>query len=287
MNGLQDVKVKEITVVEGTHEHVMLQTKTTIQNPSSITIQLGTVHFRLLHDGQPVGLLTLPQSQIHPGRNEMIAMATYAPSGRTSHQLAGRHLLSQYLAGLSSTVQIQGFADSCKDCETGGGHFFAPAVATMKITTEMPGLGQPLLREARLLLFQTNPVTMSAPASLLMYNPFDVGVELSSMDGTVVLAQQPTEDGSSSPYSTAEVVRREVGSIHVELEEPWSLPPKEEYWSAPVSMRVKLGMGAVNAVVQMTTQQLSVDVEAVLGCKIGDYSTEVNYQQFQVPVSLG
>jgi hypothetical protein len=279
MCGLQQVEVGQITVVEGTSDHVTLHTETKIHNPSPITIQLGTVHFYLYHDSQPVGRLTLPQSQIHPGENYMKAICHYAPSDRASHRLAGRHLLSQYLAGLPSTVQIRGFPGSCKDCETGGGNFFAPAVATMQITTKMPGLDQRLLKEARLLLFQTNPVTRTAPASLLMLNPFDVPVELHSMDGVVTLMQ--------ADEMTGETTRLEVGSIQVNLEPAWVLPPKEEYLSEPVGMKVKLGMGAVNALVKVATQKLVVDVEAVLGCRIGEYATEVNYQQFDVPVTLG
>lgn len=309
MDGLKEVDVLSVMVEEGTRHHILIRTQTRILNPSSISINMGTTEFLLIHEGEQVGRMVLPHASMRPGYNDFQALVYYAPGNKVAAQRAGRRLLSQHLAGLASVIQVRGHPDSCQRSESGGGHFLAPAVASMRLTTILPGQPTPLIQEARLWLFQTNPVTMIAPSSLLLQNPFDAPVTISRIEGVVTLSPPLAEEGQESPTPTPEDVQggaaarsstpnswsgllegsstQPLGHLSVQLEEPWRIEARSEFLSTPVPMRVAMSLATVNALVQVaTTKGLRVDVEAELDCLMGEFALTVSYKQLRVPVVL-
>lgn len=285
MKGLREITVlPDIAVVAGTVERITMHARCTIFNPSDVGINMGTVEFTMVHDDQPVGSMELPHCVIQPGLNHIEAVARFHPGERGSERIAGRHLLSQYIAGLPSVIRILGSLDSCRRSETGGGRYLAPAVAALDIETVLPGMAEPLLKESILYLLQTNPITFNAPAALVMINPFDVAITVVSINGGVRLS---SSGGAAGDAAVAALVNTELGTINEILQRPWIMSPRAPFTTPVVGMRVRLGMATLSAVLKMATAVLRVDVEAVLVCRIGAYETVVNYQQMSVPVIVG
>jgi hypothetical protein len=103
-----------------------------------------------------------------------------------------------------------------------------------------------------------------------LLNPFDESISLTEIHGTVSLRG------------------RTIGAIDEKLtENRWiTVGPKQAKRTEKLYLSLKINLVALNALLTAATGQLTVDVRAVISCRVGTYACQLNYSQDYVPVEL-
>jgi hypothetical protein len=173
MAGLKEATIDGIQVLSGSKDQLTISANVTLRNASPIALDLGHVQFTLLHEQQPIGLVTINDMRLSSGLCRVQALVQFCPDRQQSAAwTSGRHLLSAFVSGTDRPVCIQGSTKSTTI------EYLQPAMASLEMETIMPGLSAPLLQSATLMLFQTNPFLFTAPARLELKNPFDVNIRV-------------------------------------------------------------------------------------------------------------
>lgn len=263
MQSLQQVSIDSIRVTGGTATHLVIDVQVLMFNPSSVSISMSDIQFTLMFQSLLLGTVLMETLDLRSGQNRVSARVLFHPDRRVDGQvLAGRKLLSQFTCGQPSQVLIVGTSSSSPL------KYLAPTLQTISIPTVMTGLDQPLIQGASMSVFSANPITMRAPSKLDIYNPFEAPIFINRIQGTVSLAQ------------------RIIGDIDVTLTTPIELLPQQVAKTPEIGIKLRLGLSAVNALLRGAAGQLAVDVESVIGCKVGQYAVELDYSQKDVPVEL-
>lgn len=278
MAGLNRVSVQEINVTKGTTDHVLMETSLIMENVSDVGIEMGTVKFLVLYDSEIVGYCIMRDVMLMPGQNHLGAEVYFCPERDNSALLfAARKMMSNFIQGKSNNVQIIGYEDSAPQYP-----FMQTSFESLRIPTSISGISMPLISSATMFLMKANPVTLTAPSQLVLVNPFDETIRITRMKGHVSMMDRiigeidvdlmPSVSSSSWRNDDSQVI---------------TIGGRQEVETGPIYLKLKINFIAINALLQAATNSLYVDVQSTIGCYVGDYATEIDYEQFDVPVQLG
>jgi hypothetical protein len=202
--------------------------------------------------------------KLEGGSNEIVALVRVQPDPEDQRSVrAAQRMLSNYVSGLPSKLLLSGTQ------QTTPLQFISDAMSSISIPMTLDGLSRPLLVSTSLLLFQANPVTMIAPAQMLIQNPFDEYIMIYRVtDGQVGFGG------------------RIIGTIDYRLDRPMVIPPKQTKVSEPWPLSVMINLASLNAILQVAANQLTVDVDCWLEVKVGQFETRLQYKQQLIPVRI-
>ncbi|KAJ1564404.1 hypothetical protein HK405_014961 [Cladochytrium tenue] len=260
--GLSDVTVNSVTVQSGSSSGIQLAIGTTIQNPSTISIDFASdVALDLLYNGETVGSVTLPKLALVPGSNSVTATSVFSPSG-SSAVAQGRTLLSNFLAGTTNDVSIVGTGSSVPYTE------LQPTFDGLTIATSLPGQSTQIVASTALSVSIASLTASSATGTAYLYinNPFQTALGIDNINAQIryngSLLGTIDQDFTSSPLTVP------AGSSNYEV--------------GPVTATLDLGLEALQLVIsalRSTSGTGSVQLNSTLVTSVGGYTTTVDYAQ--------
>ncbi|KAJ3416248.1 hypothetical protein HDV05_002538 [Chytridiales sp. JEL 0842] len=258
LRGLNQVSINSVSVKSGDADAIYLEIGTTINNPSTMTLNMNTdVSMDLLSsDGHKLGTVTLPNLSLRPGQNNVLTTSRFSPQTTEAKQ-AGKKILSAFLQGGSSDVSILGtrsgvLYDSLK-----------PAFDGLRIPANMPGQTTPLIKRTWLntdhLFDEVNPYV---EVSMELRNPLDSPFTLTRVYATI------TKDGKN------------LGVVDTPVP-PFRVNPKSEARTPLIPMKVDLNPATITFIIEAlgSPDGLIVDVQSTLQSLVGGYGVEVDYGQ--------
>jgi LEA14-like dessication related protein len=153
-------EIISLKVVGGAATYIAVDLVIALNNPSQITITAGDLNFDVIMDasGSKVGVVTLANTIIKPGRNEMAASMKM-----TSTDLASlSRMLTNYLTNQVTPLTVKGSANSTKIIP------LQPGLAQVALKTNMQGIPASLVVENQMKL-----VGLSPHIWVKFYNPLD------------------------------------------------------------------------------------------------------------------
>ncbi|KAI9014634.1 hypothetical protein BC832DRAFT_545994 [Gaertneriomyces semiglobifer] len=284
MKGLQNlskITIRAATAVGGTHEAILLRTTCDIYNPSDMNMSMGDVSLHMIHEDEPVGIVIMDNMSLRPGNNTITATAKYCPQTLAAHK-SGRRLLAQFVTGELSTVSIAGHQESTPF------KYLLPALASMRVTTTLPGDGRKMILGTRLIIDPFRlAVKLQSATVLELFNPMDAPVTVLWMTGTVTCSGEV------------------IGGIDEDLrktKQTFVIPPNDSVTTGIMGMKLRVSPSAFAALIAAGRTQsnapsenaqtsrkmklFEVDVESTIGCLVGEYETVIDYSQEGVPVGL-
>lgn len=147
-------------MVGGTATYIAVDLVIALNNPSQITITAGDLNFDVIMDasGSKVGVVTLTNTVIKPGRNEMPASMKMT----STDLLSLSKMLTNYLTNQVTPLTVKGSANSTKIIP------LQPGLAQVALKTNMQGIPASLVVEN-----QMKMVGLSPHIWVKFYNPLD------------------------------------------------------------------------------------------------------------------
>ncbi|RGB35271.1 hypothetical protein C1646_123339 [Rhizophagus diaphanus] len=268
--GIQGLKTKpavvnSLVVTGGTAENMLIKLSVTLFNPSNVKISMGDVIFDLLFQDQPMGKVIMENFVLDRGENNVNVIAQFGPKGEEANK-AGRELLDNFIIGKSNTVGIKGSAQSTP---------IAPlqkALAALELTTTMPGLKspKPIIEQARFAIGLNTIFDSKGTASIDAFNPFDTTIKFLNIKSNI----QVKDD--------------EIGNIDQDLSaDPVIIPSGKTVTTKDFDLNLKISGAAIKSLFDSLAGNLKTNIAATIGVAIGDFVTEIDYSQNDVPTSLG
>ncbi|KAJ3153608.1 hypothetical protein HDU89_000650 [Geranomyces variabilis] len=280
LNGLRDIKILSAVATQGTAEYIRLSTTCEMRNPSDLTIAMGDVALDLFHeDLHRVGSVEMRGLVLQPGLNVIKCSAKYAPE-TPDQARSGRKLLGRYVTGEASAVRIRGsLAHSTPFV------YLAPALASLNVAAVLPGETRKMIRRTQLVIDPFRLATLQSATRLELSNPMQAPVSILWMKGRVVCR------GEVIGHLNEDLAAKNAVVV---------VPPQGTVTTATMGMRLRVSSAAVAAIMAAGfagggggasppaggLTLFDVDVESTLGCRVGDYSVELDYRQEGVPVGL-
>ncbi|KAJ1560165.1 hypothetical protein HK405_008000 [Cladochytrium tenue] len=260
--GLSGVTIGSVTVQGGTAAAgIQLSIGTTIQNPSSITIDFGAdVTLDLQMNGLTLGSVTLPTLALAPGSNTVAATALFNPQGDAA-VAQGRTLLSAFLGKASSAVSVVGTSASVVYTA------LQPAFAGVSVATTLPGQTADLIASTTLAVSVLSVLTgqLSGSATMKLNNPFAASLSITHITASMTFKGTQIgaidQDFAASPLTVAaSATGASVG---------------------PVTVNIMINLAALQLILSSLPDGLtgSVQLNSTLVAAVGTYSTTVDYSQ--------
>ena len=202
IQGLQGLDTKPVVVTSldvnhGFPDFLLIQTQTTLFNPSNLTIGTGDVSFDLQFQDKSMGTANAQDLTITPGNMNTTIDVHFAPQGDAV--ALGRTLLEHYLqridvdtaiVGGSSATNIQSLQLALSQI-----HLFPVTI---------PALNQTLIKSVSLTFPKDIVETGIATTSFTLSNPFTASINLLRMSASasfqsIDLGSIPNTDVSSNP----------------------------------------------------------------------------------------
>ncbi|KAJ3158986.1 hypothetical protein HDU86_002155 [Geranomyces michiganensis] len=280
LNGLRDIKILNAVATQGTTDYIRLSTTCEMRNPSDLTIAMGDVALDLFHEGMHrVGSVEMRDLILRPGLNVIKCSAKYAP-GTPDQARSGRTLLGRYVTGEASDVTIRGSLTHSTPFA-----YLAPALASLNVAAVLPGETRKMIRRTQLVIDPFRLATLQSATRLELSNPMQAPVSILWMKGRVVCRGEI------------------IGNLDEDLAAKNAIvvvPPQGTVTTATMGMRLRVSSAAVAAIMAAGLAGgggsgsppaggltlFDVDVESTLGCRVGDYSVELDYRQEGVPVGM-
>ncbi|CAI2185331.1 8211_t:CDS:2 [Funneliformis geosporum] len=269
--GIQGLKTKpavvnSLVVTGGTTEHMLIELSVALFNPSNVKIDMGgDVIFDLFFQEQLIGKVVMEKFVLERGENNAKVIAQFGPQGEGAIK-AGRELLNNFMVGGSNTVGIKGNTQST---------IIVPlqkALAALELTTSMPGLvtEKPIIVEARFAIGLNTIFDSKGTASIDAFNPLDTTIKFLKIQ--------------SSVSSKGEI----IGNIDQDLSaDPVVIPPKQTFTTKDFDLNLKISGTAFKSLFDSLAGNLKTDISSTILVAIGDYVTEIDYNQNGVQTGLG
>ncbi|CAG8457951.1 85_t:CDS:2 [Ambispora gerdemannii] len=270
LQGLQGLQVKPATinslsVTGGTKDYMIIKLSVTLFNPSNVKISMGDVILDLYYHDQNVGQVLMNNFVLDRGSNTVDLITHFGPNGDKA-LAAGRILLNTFMKGDSNTVGIQGSPHST-EIES-----LKKALVDLKLSTSMPGLKaeQPILVKSRFTINLGTVFTKKGTASVDAYNPLDTTIKFLKMKATITFKGQI------------------IGTLDQDLTgSPIVIPPKKVATTRDLDLNLQISLTAIQSLFAGISGDLATDITSTIVLAIGDYVTEIDYAQNQVPTGLG
>ncbi|KAI8872894.1 hypothetical protein GQ42DRAFT_118751 [Ramicandelaber brevisporus] len=323
LSGLSTVQpqINSVSIVGGNeNEGIIAEVSLALTNPSPFSLQTNTdVSFDMIYTDSVIGSAVIPKMALSAGSNNITTRAILNPNGSP----AGKNLLSKYMAGFPKiAVAIRGNKDSISALPP-----LQDAVSKLEVHANMPGMSEQLVQSAGVEVLWDTEQTKMALASVNMYNPFNVDLQIASVDGSIVVdgTQLGTASSSDSPnWSTLTAKGKQVTTaslparLNLDVDKlvklMYNTAVKAGVDSNQLSLLVKLlqlgdinvpgitDTGSGHSMVKRTSEFDSFDMNAFLkqalralfgdlsvtaDVIIGTYKTKLEFVQTSVPLKTG
>ncbi|MCO5588347.1 hypothetical protein L7F22_042302 [Adiantum nelumboides] len=160
--------INSVDVTGGTKEAVDLNVALTVVNPSNLNLSTGDVKLQLLNQ-VPLGITTLPNLKLLPGRNDINATATFDPNVSPY----GLETLNRFISGLDTKLNASGFGASSQIVS------LEPVLEGLRLNTTLPALQRTLVQAANLTVLDTTGIENDIANSIVqLANPFTSPLEI-------------------------------------------------------------------------------------------------------------
>ena len=202
IQGLQGLDTKPVVVTNldvnhGFPDFLLIQTQTTLFNPSNLTIGTGNVSFDLQFQDKSLGTANAQNLTITPGDMNTTIDVHFAPQGDAVS--LGRTLLEHYLQGINVDTAIVG------DTTATNIQSLQSALSQIHLfPVTIPALNQTLIKSVSLTFPKNIAETGIATTSFTLSNPFTASINLLRMSASasfqsINLGSIPDTDISSHP----------------------------------------------------------------------------------------
>jgi hypothetical protein len=165
--------VSNLDVFRGFPSFLQINADAALFNPSNITISTGDVQFLLTFGGQTIGAALITGLTLVPGVNIVPTQVRYQPDAiGSASQMQGQMLLQNFVQGVPSTTQINGFEGTTPITS------LQAALSTIKLVAVIPPINQNLITQASLSFPLDIAQTKIANANFKLANPFTAAVNL-------------------------------------------------------------------------------------------------------------
>ncbi|RIA99313.1 hypothetical protein C1645_705566 [Glomus cerebriforme] len=268
--GIQGLKTKpavvnSLVVTGGTAENMLINLSVGLFNPSNVKISMGDVVFDLNFQDQPMGKVIMQNFVLDRGENNVNVTAQFGPQGDAANK-AGRELLDNFIIGKSNTVGIKGSTQSTPIAS------LQKALAALELTTSMPGLNtpKPIIEQARFAIGLDTIFDSKGTASIDAFNPFDTTIKFLKIQSDI------------------QVQNDEIGNINQDLSaDPVIIPSGKTVTTKDFDLNLKITGAAIKSLFESLAGNLKTNIAATIEVAIGDFITEIDYSQNDVPTSLG
>ncbi|KAG9304814.1 hypothetical protein G9A89_016844 [Geosiphon pyriformis] len=270
LQGLQGLQskpaiVNSLSVIGGTRDYMIIKLSVTLFNPSNVKITMGNVAFDLLYDNTNIGQVLMNDYTLDRGANTNDIITHFSPKGDKA-LAAGRKLLNAFMKGTSNTVGIKGSMQSTPI------ESLQKALSSLQLSTTMPGLNsdKPIIARSRFTISLGSLFNKKGTASVDAYNPLDTTIKFLHMKATITYKSQI------------------IGTLDQDLSsDPIVIKPKEVLTSRDLDFNLLISLTAVQSLFAGIAGDLATDITSTIMLSIGDYVTEIDYVQKQVPTGLG
>lgn len=248
-------QVGAIRVLETTTEGVKLEALVNITNPTPYTAHIPSIGVHILCNGSVIGAATAKDLDISAGQNtNLLVGAEWNPSmGGDEGRQIGRDLLSQYLSGLNTSIDVRTYRESIP-----GQPLIGEALSKINLTVPTPHLSRPGTDEDLTFIHDVTFHIFSSTATFTLVSPFQYNtVYIDSVNATAL-------------YNHTEP----LGVIDYDL--PFAAPPGA---SQTPKLPVDWSLDSVGyqKLREALGGQLKLDAQAVVGIRIGQWRETVWY----------
>lgn len=230
-----------------------------MNNPSQITISAGDLTFDVIMDaaGSSVGSVTLTNTVIKPGRNEMPASMKM-----TGTDLAAlSKMLTNYLTAQTTDLTVRGTAATTKIIP------LQPGLAKVALKTKMVGLPANLVTENQMKLVGLTPNIW-----VKFYNPLDTPYTVTAVSVNVF-------------FTNLQGVYTNLGTLVGAITPPVVVPPKGNAMNENALALKIAGLVQAAQFLQLKGDQRKVDLFQNVSMIVGDaFHGGMYYEQKNVPI---
>ncbi|KAK0556496.1 hypothetical protein OC844_005834 [Tilletia horrida] len=170
-------EVSNLDVTRGFPDYLLLSLTTTLFNPSNLTVGTGDVTFNTVYKGQVIGQVVINDLVLRPGVNVVPTQLRFDPQGGAAIS-AGREVLENYVANLTSTVSVAGSRDSTPIAS------LKQAISGISLDAAVPALNKLLIIATKLTIPADVAQTSTALVSFTLDNPFTASINLFKLQAT-------------------------------------------------------------------------------------------------------
>ncbi|CAG8450266.1 9264_t:CDS:2 [Diversispora eburnea] len=280
LKGLQGLKAKPtilnfLKIIGGTPDYISIELKVSLFNPSNVQISTPSsdISFDLIFQQFKVGKVIIPNFKISRGDNpNLLVFAQFSP--KTEEEIkVGRVLLNKFLDGNQIDISINGNKNSTNIVP------LQSAMESINLNIIVPGLNssKPIVTKTRFSIKLNTVINKKAKAAMDLFNPLDTELKIQKINANVFSINNQTGEDNE----LIGIVDQDLGS------EVIVIGIGEEITSKEFELELKLGSAAIKSLLESLKGDLKVNVESIIGIKVGEYQTEVDYRQNQVPAVLG
>lgn len=252
-------EIVSLKVVGGYATYIAVDLVIALNNPSQITISAGDLTFDVIMDsaGSSVGSVTLTNTVIKPGRNEMAASMKM-----TGTDLAAlSKLLTSYLTAQTTELTVKGTATTTKIIP------LQPGLAQLALKTKMVGLPANLVTENQMKMVGFTPNIW-----VKFYNPLDTPYTVTAVSVNVFFYNLKGE------YVN-------LGKLAGAVSPPVTVPPKGNAMNENALALKIAGLVEAAQFLQLKGDQRKVDLYQNVSMVVGDaFHGGMYYEQKNVPV---
>ncbi|RCH90057.1 hypothetical protein CU098_000268, partial [Rhizopus stolonifer] len=251
-------EITSLKVVGGYATYIAADLVIALNNPSQITITAGDLNFNVIMDAteSSVGIVTLSQAVIKPGRNKMTASLKMT----STDLLSLSRLLTNYLTGQTTLLTVKGSANSTKIIPLQDG------LSQVALKTNMVGIPPQLVVEN-----QMKMVGLTPQIWVKFYNPLDTSYTVAGVSVNVFFIS------SSGSYLN-------LGTLAGALNPPVTVPPKGTAVNEN-ALILKVQLSNAIQFLMMPSDARKVDLFQNVTVVVGsDFHGGMYYTQKNVPV---
>ncbi|KAI8098202.1 uncharacterized protein B0P05DRAFT_601352 [Gilbertella persicaria] len=251
-------EIISLKVVGGYATYIAADIVIALNNPSQITITAGDLNFNVIMDAteSSVGIVTLSQAVIKPGRNKMTASLKMT----STDLLSLSRLLTNYLTGQTTPLTVKGSANSTKIIPLQGG------LSQVALKTNMVGIPPQLVVEN-----QMKMVGLTPQIWVKFYNPLDTSYTVAGVSANVFFIS------SSGSYLN-------LGTLAGAFNPPVAVPPKGTAVNEN-ALILKVQLSNAIQFLMMPSDARKVDLFQNVTVVVGsDFHGGMYYTQKNVPV---
>ncbi|KAL1922675.1 uncharacterized protein VTP21DRAFT_10214 [Calcarisporiella thermophila] len=297
-------KVNGLDVVAGTKKGLKLKIDTDLENPSNLEIAMGSdVRMEMVYEGKDLSEVVLPDLTLQIGKTKVKAESIFDPKASSE----GMKLLESFLMGEDNKISIKG-TKHATDVEP-----LNPGLEQIKVGTKLPGLGEKLLKSAKLIILPETPRTKVAKSIVEVNNPFSATLNLFKIKALITNFGIPVgtinveKSGSEIELPGKKVTETTLPlTMNMEISAIIGILRKNAIRAGldvrPLDELLKLGGIPINGggndrrlakrgifdgfnIVEFTKKALGhikVYVDMEIGTRIDDYSMSIHYEQTNV-----
>jgi len=258
------MEILALDVVEGQTDRLKLAIDIKITNPSIIYGGLGDLSFDLIANGERVGYAVVKGLDLPLGSLFLENAEGYLLDNGPGSE--SRQLLTDYIEGTNRLVDLKGIPGSASV------PYLDQGVSKLLTSSTLPGLSQQLIMEARINALKTMASILNifeypkkAPTRLVIFNPFSVPFIITR---TNFIIYRAGEDKIGEFIDNTHMVINPLGQTITE---------EQDVVLKGISLDLAI------AILEALLGGTLLDIKGEMDITIQDFSTTLQYSQYNVP----